>query len=189
MPRKFFRRLTPNRHRIVSQPFLKPVAQFLGDPNIWHLNRRSVSGGVALGLFLAFIPLPGQMLMAGAGAIVMRVNIALAIAMVWVTNPLTIPPLLWIAYQVGALLTGASLDPPTGEQGVMSVGYAMSQLPHIWLPLGTGLLTLSFASSLLGFAIIRLLWRLHLTRHKRRRRAQRFLRLRQFQRDRKSRDD
>ncbi len=182
MPRKFFRRLTPNRHRIVSQPYLKPVAQFLGDPNIWHLNRRSVSGGVALGLFLAFIPLPGQMLMAAAGAIVMRVNIALAIAMVWVTNPLTIPPLLWIAYQVGAFLTGASLDPPTGEQGVMSIGYAMSQLPYIWLPLGTGLLTLSFASALVGFTVIRVLWRLHLTLHKRRRRAQRFIRLRQLQR-------
>jgi hypothetical protein len=176
MPRKFFRRLTPNRQQIVSQPLLRPVAQFLGDPNIWHLNRRSVSGGVALGLFLAFIPLPGQMLMAAAGAIAMRVNIALAVATVWVTNPVTIPPLLWIAYQVGALLTGASLDPPTGEQGVMSIGYAMSQLPAIWLPLGTGLLTLSFISSLLGFAVIRLLWRIHLTRHKRRRRAQRLRR-------------
>ena len=178
MPRKFFRRLTPNRHRIVSQPLLRPVAQFLGDPNIWHLNRRSVSGAVALGLFLAFIPLPGQMLMAAAGAIVIRVNIALAVAMVWVTNPLTIPPMLWIAYQVGALLTGASLDPPTGEQGVMSIGYAMEQLPAIWLPLGVGLVTLSFLSSLVGFATIRLLWRIHLMRHKRRRRSQRFARLR-----------
>jgi len=178
MPRKFFRRLTPDRQRIVSQPFLRPVAQFLGDPNIWHLNRRSVSGGVALGLFLAFIPLPGQMLMAAVGAIAMRVNIALAVAMVWVTNPVTVPPLLWVAYQVGALLTGATLDPPTGEEGMMSVGYAMSQLPHIWLPLGVGLVTLAFVSAMIGFAVIRLLWRIHLTLHKRRRRSQRFARLR-----------
>lgn len=181
MPRKFFRRLTPNRSRIVTQPVLKPVAQFLGDPNIWHLNRRSVSGGVALGLFIAFIPLPGQMLIAAVFAMAMRVNIALAVAMVWATNPITIPPLLWLAYQIGAMLTGAALAPPTGE---MSIGYAMSQLPAIWLPLGVGLLTLSFISSLLGFAIIRLLWRLHISAHKRRRRAQRFLRFRQHQRDR-----
>lgn len=147
MPRKFFRRLTPNRSRIVTQPVLKPVAQFLGDPNIWHLNRRSVSGGVALGLFIAFIPLPGQMLIAAVFAIAMRVNIALAVAMVWATNPITIPPLLWLAYQIGAMLTGAELAPPTGE---MSIGYAMSQLPAIWLPLGVGLVTLSFISSLLG---------------------------------------
>ena len=173
MPRKFFRRLTPNRHRIVSHPFLRPVAQFLGDPNLWHLNRRSVSGGVALGLFLAFIPLPGQMLIAAVGAIAMRVNIALAVALVWTTNPLTIPPLLWLAYQVGAFLTGATLDPPTGEQGAMSIGYAMSQLPVIWLPLGVGLLTLSFVSALLGFVTIRLAWRLNVAAHKRRRQAQR----------------
>ena len=176
MPRKFFRRLTPNRHRIVNQPFLRPVAQFLGDPNLWHLNRRSVSGGVALGLFLAFIPLPGQMLIAATGAIFMRVNIALAVAMVWATNPITIPPLLWIAYQIGATLTGWTLPPPAG--GEMSIGYAMGQLPHIWLPLGIGLLTLSFASSIAGFTIIRLLWRLNIAAHKRRRQAQRRLRLR-----------
>ncbi|MFO7808140.1 DUF2062 domain-containing protein [Guyparkeria sp.] len=179
MPRKFFRRLTPNRQRIVNQPFLRPVAQFLSDPNLWHLNRRSVSGGVALGLFLAFIPLPGQMLIAAVGAIAMRVNIALAVALVWTTNPVTIPPLLWLAYQVGAMLTGAALAPPTGE---MSVGYAMSQLPAIWLPLGVGLLTLSFVSALLGFTAIRLLWRINISIHKRRRRAQRLLRLRQSQR-------
>lgn len=180
MPRKFFRRLTPNRQRIVNQPFLRPVAQFLGDPNLWHLNRRSVSGGVALGLFLAFIPLPGQMLIAAVGAIAMRVNIALAVAMVWATNPITIPPLLWLAYQIGAMLTGAALAPPTGE---MSVGYAMSQLPAIWLPLGVGLLTLSFVSALLGFAVIRVLWRINISIHKRRRRAQRFLRMRRSQRE------
>ncbi len=180
MPRKFFRRLTPNRQRIVNQPFLRPVAQFLGDPNLWHLNRRSVSGGVALGLFLAFIPLPGQMLIAAVGAIAMRVNIALAVAMVWATNPITIPPFLWLAYQIGAMLTGAELAPPTGE---MSVGYAMSQLPAIWLPLGVGLLTLSFISSLLGFTVIRVVWRINISIHKRRRRAQRFLRMRQSQRD------
>ncbi len=178
MPRKFFRRLTPSRHRIVNQPFLRPVAHLLGDPNLWHLNRRSVSGGVALGLFLAFVPLPGQMLIAAIGAIAMRVNIALAVALVWTTNPLTIPPLLWVAYQVGALLTGASLDPPTGEQGAMSVGYAMSQLPLIWLPLGVGLLTLSLVSALLGFTVIRVLWRINISIHKRRRRAQRLRRLR-----------
>jgi len=176
MPRKFFRRLTPNRHRIVSQPFLRPVAQFLGDPNLWHLNRRSVSGGVALGLFLAFIPLPGQMLIAATGAIFMRVNIALAVAMVWATNPITIPPLLWIAYQIGATLTGWTIEPPAGGQ--MSIGYAMGQLPHIWLPLGVGLLTLSFVSSIVGFATIRLLWRLNIAAHKRRRQAQRRYRLR-----------
>lgn len=172
MPRKFFRRLTPNRHRIVNQPFLRPVAQFLGDPNLWHLNRRSVSGGVALGLFVAFIPLPGQMLIAATGAIFMRVNIALAVAMVWATNPVTIPPLLWIAYQIGTALTGWSLPPPPAG-GEMSIRYAMSQLPHIWLPLGVGLLTLAFISSLAGFTIIRLLWRLKISIHKRRRRAQR----------------
>ncbi|HER19674.1 MAG: DUF2062 domain-containing protein [Halothiobacillaceae bacterium] len=176
MPRKFFRRLTPNRQRIVNQPFLRPVAQFLGDPNLWHLNRRSVSGGVALGLFLAFIPLPGQMLIAATAAIFMRVNIALAVAMVWTTNPITIPPLLWLAYLVGATLTGWTLPPPAG--GEMSLGYAMSQLPHIWLPLGIGLLTLSFVSSIVGFATIRMLWRINVAAHKRRRQAQRRRRLR-----------
>lgn len=55
------------------------------------------------------MPIPAQMLLAAAGAIVFRVNLPVAVAATWLTNPLTAAPALWVAYEVGALLMGKPL--------------------------------------------------------------------------------
>ncbi|MFW6343056.1 MAG: DUF2062 domain-containing protein, partial [Halothiobacillaceae bacterium] len=73
----------------------------LQDGNLWHLNRRSVSGGVAVGLFSAFVPIPFQMVLAAGLAILLRVNLPLSVVLVWITNPITIVPLLWVANRIG----------------------------------------------------------------------------------------
>jgi uncharacterized protein (DUF2062 family) len=50
----------------------------LQDPNLWHLNRRSASGGVAVGLFMMYMPPFGQVFMAAAAAIKLRVNLPIS---------------------------------------------------------------------------------------------------------------
>jgi len=40
------------------------VRDTIAQPMVWHLNRRSVAGGVAVGLFVSWMPLPMQMLVA-----------------------------------------------------------------------------------------------------------------------------
>jgi len=64
------------------------------DPVLWHLNRRSVAGAVAVGLFVGWLPLPGQMLVAAMLAALVRVHVPLSVVMVWFTNPLTVAPLV-----------------------------------------------------------------------------------------------
>ena len=58
--------------------------QFLGDklhePNLWHLNRRSVAMAFAVGLFCAWIPTPTQMAFAAVGAIYFRANLPISVA-------------------------------------------------------------------------------------------------------------
>ena len=79
--------------------------QFLGDklhePNLWHLNRRSIAMAFAVGLFCAWIPTPTQMAIAAAGAIYFSANLPLSVGLVWITNPITMPPLFYFAYKVG----------------------------------------------------------------------------------------
>jgi len=56
---------------------------------------------MAVGLFCAFVPLPIQMLLAAAAAIIFRVNLPISVGLVWITNPVTIPPMFYFCYKVG----------------------------------------------------------------------------------------
>ena len=69
MPRKFLRKYLPDPMRIQEHKHLRMFGQRLADPNLWHLNRRSIAGGTAIGLFCAMLPMPFQMLPAAALAI------------------------------------------------------------------------------------------------------------------------
>lgn len=79
---------------------------WLHDHNLWHINRHKVAGGVALGLFINFIPLPLQILWAAILALILRVNLPLAIVMTWINNPFTFIPINLMIYQVGSWLLG-----------------------------------------------------------------------------------
>ena len=62
MPRHIIRKYLPDSVKVRTHPHLKRFGERLHDPNLWHLNRRSFSGGVAIGLFCALLPVPGQMI-------------------------------------------------------------------------------------------------------------------------------
>ncbi len=71
-------------------------------PQVWKSDKRSVAGGLAVGLFTAFTPtIPFQMLLAAAGAILFKVNLPLALAACWVTNPFTAVPIYVAARELG----------------------------------------------------------------------------------------
>lgn len=61
-----------------------------------------MSGGLALGLFVAFTPtFPFQMLLVTAGAVLLKVNLPIALLACWVTNPLTMMPIYKAAWDCG----------------------------------------------------------------------------------------
>jgi|GEM_PF-4096383 len=62
MPRKFFRNYLPTHDTVLRNRWIGQFGDLLKHPNLWHLNRRSVSGGFAAGLFAGLIPGPLQMI-------------------------------------------------------------------------------------------------------------------------------
>ncbi|MDF5922284.1 DUF2062 domain-containing protein [Pseudomonas aeruginosa] len=62
----------PDPESIRSQKSLRFLGKLTHDPNLWHLNRHSVSRAMAAGLFAAFIPMPMQMLLAAGLAVWIR---------------------------------------------------------------------------------------------------------------------
>ncbi len=166
MPRKFLRHYLPDPGTLRRHRRLKILGVLLHDPNLWHLNRYTVSGGVAIGLFLAFIPMPMQMLVAAALAIPFRVNLPIAVAMVWVSNPLTMPPMFYFSYRVGTWFLGA----PVRDRGFEpSLDWFWYELGNIWQPLYLGSVICGVVVALAGYGLVHLAWRLHIRAHLRRR--------------------
>ncbi len=148
---------------LISRDRLKGerIHRILGDriftQEIWHIDRFTISGGLALGLFIAFTPtIPFQMIISALCAIWLRVNLPVALAACWVTNPLTIFPVYRIAYRLGYWLLG-------NLPGIFSgfVGQEQAGMRHLFAKgvyLWTGGVLLGAAAGLGGYAFVRIAW-------------------------------
>lgn len=156
MPRKFFQRFLPRPQTIKENKLLQIFGDWLHQPNLWHLSRRSVAGAFAVGLFFAWMPVPFQMVLAAGAAIWIGTNLPLSVVIVWVTNPVTIPPMFYFAYIVGTWIVG---EPVTDFSFELTFDWLLNELSAIWKPFLVGCFTLASFSSLLGYLAIQGVWR------------------------------
>jgi len=170
MPKDTLRRYLPTPARIREYRMLRPVRHWLQNPEIWHLHRRSVSGATFIGLFCAFIPVPSQMLLAAVLAVASRCNLPLAVAWVWITNPLTIPPMFYFCYRLGAWLLDMKVEVATIE---LSWTWLSANIGAIGYPMLIGGLVCGWVAGLTGMVVVRILWRFHVIRRWRERREAR----------------
>lgn len=125
-------------------------------PDIWHFNRRSVSGAAWVGIFSAFIPLPVQAPIAIWLSLVCRVNLPVATLCTFISNPLTMAPILFANYKLGTLLTGVSGQ---FNQASLSFSAIWHDAGSILLPLLIGSLSTGFILATTAYIVVRLLWR------------------------------
>ena len=177
MTKKFIKQYTPDIHKIRQHRHLQFFGTLLHDANLWHLNRRSVSGAMACGLFVAFVPLPFQMVGAAALAIWFRVNLPISVALVWLTNPVTMPPVFYFCYKLGTWILGHPVKNVNFE--VSDVTFELSwtwitqELGHIWQPFLLGCLIAASVSALIGYWGMRAFWRLNVVREWEKRKTKR----------------
>lgn len=153
--KKLLQRHTPNSAELKNHKYLSWLSKYLHNSSLWNFNRKSISKGFAVGLFCAFIPVPFQMLLAALGAILFSANLPLSIALVWITNPLTIPPIFYACYKLGAWILGVNIE----QDFVMSLEYVWQVLDVIWQPFLLGCLIVSIISSVTGYFVIQLIYR------------------------------
>lgn len=170
MPKKKLQKLFPSPEQIRQNKSLSFLAPLMGKPNLWHLNRRSVAQAFFIGIFCAFIPMPFQMALAGILAFYFNSNLPISIGLVWLSNPITIPPIFYATYSFGAYL----LDIPAREfNSDLSLNALLTELNGIWLPLYLGSLLTGFIFACLGYITMRVIWRLHVVSQWEKRKAQR----------------
>ena len=166
--RKRLRNWVPSREQVFSIQPMHYFKDHLSAHDLWHLNRRSVTGGVAVGLFFAFVTPIAQIPFAALVAYWFRVNIPVAFLTTFVNNPVTFPFVYLICYRIGLAILGEPAEAASG----WSPDWFLTHLQPIFL----GALLVGTAAAGGGYFIVRLLWRLDIQRRwdtRRRRRAQR----------------
>ncbi len=117
------------------------------------VNRKSITRGLLVGIFWAFIPMPMQMLAVVFSIPFFKFNVPIAIATVWLSNPITMPFMYYIEYLTGSFLLGHD-----SLHVEMSVKWFSSHFDDIFVPLYIGAFFYSIGISTAVFYSINWLW-------------------------------
>lgn len=176
------KRYIPSRETISHNRWLRWLGPRLMHQRLWHFSRRGVAIGAAIGVFFGLIIPLAQIPLSAAGAVLLRVNLPIAVASTLVTNPVTFAPVYVFAHQLGVRLLHepesvapdmARLENPVVQDGQSWWQEFRTGLLALGKPLLLGLAVLAVSASILTYTLIMLLWRLKITRNwnQRKRRA------------------
>ncbi|MDF2941129.1 MAG: hypothetical protein K0R66_1771 [Gammaproteobacteria bacterium] len=165
--KKKLKQWLPDAERFAQDSSLSRIRHILFNPLVWHINRRSIARGTAIGLLIAFVPLPMQMLLAAVLSIFSRANLPIAVALTWVTNPFTFLPINYVIFKVGEFV----LNDHSAYRVMQSFEFKdkswhdiamqfVTWLQSIGKPYLIGLPVVAIASSVLGYFVIETIWRL-----------------------------
>jgi uncharacterized protein (DUF2062 family) len=146
---------SPNR-------IIKALEKYNIPQEYFSINRKSISRGVGIGLFWGFIPMPFQMAGVVATTPFIRFNVPIAIAMVWLSNPLTMPAMYYMEYLTGNFILG--------REGVGEVELTMEWFSNHWsdivVPLYVGTAFYSIVVAFLIYLAINWCWKFSVLREK-----------------------
>jgi uncharacterized protein (DUF2062 family) len=106
MPKQFFKKLTQNSGSLRHSKLLGPLGSRIQDPNLWHLNRHSVSRAFFAAFFtsVTLMMFPCHTITVAFLAVWLRANLPISVSLVWLVNPFTIPPLAYAAIKIGLVV-------------------------------------------------------------------------------------
>lgn len=133
------------------------------------VNRKSISRGVLIGLFWGFIPMPAQMVAVALTTFLFRFNVPIAMTMVWLSNPLTMPAMYYMEYLTGNFILGRE---GIGEVE-LTLEWFSTNLDDIILPLYVGTAFYSLIVSPLIYLLVNWLWIKSVHREKREKKSKR----------------
>jgi len=148
MIRKVFKKKKPNAKLDALMKKYKIPRDLLS------VNRKMVSRAILVGMFIAMIPMPMQMLAVVLVAPFFRFNVPIGVSLVWITNPFTMPVIYYIEYLTGNLLLM--------QEGVSNIELTLEwfsdNIGNIFIPLYVGTAFYSLLFSVGGYYLVNWLW-------------------------------
>jgi len=117
------------------------------------VNRKMVTRALLIGIAIGLIPMPFQMFLVLGMIFFFKFNVPIALLMVWLSNPLTMPFMYYAEYMTGVYLLG--MDHLVVE---LSLQWFENHFADIFIPLYAGTLFYIFTLSPLVYYIVDWLW-------------------------------
>lgn len=179
LDRRWLRDRLAGPARLVNHPRLARLAPRLRDPRLWHLGRRTVALGSAIGICCGILVPIGQIPLAVVAALVLRANLATAVVGTFITNGFTYIPVYALAYWIGTVLTGADTlawaSDAQARGGLRGLIDVLANLPRPWaslgLPLAVGVFVLAVLAALVTYVCVSGSWTFRVRRAWNRRRS------------------
>jgi uncharacterized protein (DUF2062 family) len=157
---RWLKSITPARHALEKRWYLKPFTALVLDRGCWEFKRTPVINAFSLGLLIAFVPptplLPLHLTLCLLLGIILRLNLPVLLATVFVSNPLT-----WFPQVAGSIWVGAKLM----DLNLMPMIHGLrhedlrAQLHQLWQPLLLGALVLGVCAAAAGYLLAQCVWR------------------------------
>jgi len=156
MPKRLIKKLIPKPEKIKNIKSLGFLGEMLHEPNLWHINRRTVSKAFMVGIFCCFLPIPLQTVLAALVAIWINCNLPISVTLVWISNPVTMPPMYYFNYLIGTYILRT---PPRDFEVQLTVAWFSEKIMEIGLPLFVGSVVCGLFFSVIAYVIIEIWWR------------------------------
>lgn len=161
MSRFSIKKFMPSAETIKSSKSLRFLGELLDDPNLFHLNRRSVSHAFFWGTFIGLLPpIPIHTPAAATAALITRSNLPLTIAVVWIGNPITIPFIMYAFYHLGRFIL--QVEPITTLE--FSWAWLSQEFGLIWKPYLVGSLIGATSCATIAYIASNFIWHLNVKR-------------------------
>ncbi len=164
MIRKIFKKKHSGQNKValLLEKYKLPKGYF-------SINRRMITKGIAVGLFWGFVPMPMQMLAVMALTPFMRFNVPIAISMVWLSNPFTMPPMYYMEYLTGNFILG--------KEGIDNIELSMewfsAHIGEIFIPLYVGSAFYSIVVTTIVYISLNWFWILSVKEERKKRKDKR----------------
>jgi uncharacterized protein (DUF2062 family) len=140
------RKFWPSKEELKTHKWLKFLHAHMHHSFLWHFDRKGVCRSCIIGMFMCMMPMPFQMVPAAIFSFVFRANLIVSVALVWISNPITMLPMMYGAYWFGCFMLGMT---PVFHQHDFVWHDMVTQLHMIIVPLITGCVIIGLVGGLL----------------------------------------
>lgn len=102
MAKQFFQSWLPSPEKVSKLKLMRFFGQRTLNPLLWYVNRKSISRAVFIGAFFGLLPIPFHSVLIILVVLLLEVNLPVALALAWLSNPLTLVPILYVGFWLGS---------------------------------------------------------------------------------------